>query len=174
MPVHLENSEDSHCLLQFQVPNVLPACLAWLWPHPWSAAQDAELARSKHIWHLCIWRILRIPIFFHNFRLQMGCLPACLSAYDPHPWSAAAWATKLARSRHNDMSAIEEFWRIPNSLLQFQAIIECGVMLVGTLVENQQAAHGTSKGKLLRREWSVGEICKWRKKKVRVGSGYRW
>jgi hypothetical protein len=74
----------------------------------------------------------------------------------------------------HDISAFEEFWRIPNCLLQFRAIIECGVMLVGNLVENQQAAHGTSKGKLLRREWSVGEICKWRKKKVRVGSGYQW
>ncbi len=59
----------------------------------------------------------------------------------------------------HDMSAFEEFRRIPNCLLQFQAIIECGVMLVGNLVENQQAAHGTSKGKLLRRERMLGRFA---------------
>jgi hypothetical protein len=57
------------------------------------------------------------------------------------------------------MIAFEEFWRIPNCLLQFRAIIECGVMLVGNLVENQQAAHGTSKGKLLRRERMLGRFA---------------
>lgn len=113
IPVHLENSEDSHRLPQFQVPNVLPACLAWLWPHLWSAAQDAELARSKHIWHSCIWRILIIPIFFHNFRLQMGCLPACLPMTPIHDMLQHEPQNLLDQDTH-DMSAFEEFWRIPN------------------------------------------------------------
>jgi len=29
-------------------------------------------------------------------------------------------------------------------------------------------------GKTVKERANVGEICKWRKKKVRVGSGYQW
>jgi hypothetical protein len=93
-----------------------------------------------------------------QFQVTNG-LPACLPMTPIHDLLQHEPQSLLDQDTH-DMSAFEEFWRIPNCLLQFQAIIERGVMLVGNLVENQQAAHGTSKGELLRREWSVGEICK--------------
>lgn len=83
MPVHLDNSEDSHRLPQFQVPIVLPACLAWLYPihDPLHKMQNLLDPNNMTLMHL---KNSEDSHLLPQFQVTNG-LAGCLPAYDLHP-----------------------------------------------------------------------------------------